>query len=273
MNNMAEQIKSVFEFAWLTTQQIAVTSDKEGTNIKGFGSGFFLQYKERLFFVTADHVAHPDDFEVGIRLGKDDYVWVFNNKNSTTELATMLTPIGGIYYFDKMDFNDELSFEILDMKDIAFAILPNSFKAPFLTHELKCDDEVIVAPGREKVIVKSECIAELSKEDYCLMEGCVHWDIKGVRFERCNAIYCDLRLNDVDSEGYYLLEPTIPVVYKDWAGLSGGPVYNDKCQLIGMAISVSEVKDIVRVVPMEKITNLMDMAIRYEEDIEGAMMS
>jgi hypothetical protein len=62
-------------------------------------------------------------------------------------------------------------------------------------------------------------------------------------------------------------------VYKDWAGLSGGPVYNDKCQLIGMAISVSETKDLVRVVPMKKITNLMDMAIRYEEDIEGAMMS
>ena len=100
---MGEQIKSVFEFAWLTTQQIVVTSDKEGTKVKGFGSGFFLQYKERLFFVTADHVAHPDDFDVGIRLGKDDYVWVFNNKNSTTELATMLTPVGGIYYFDKMD--------------------------------------------------------------------------------------------------------------------------------------------------------------------------
>lgn len=262
---MEEQIKSVFEFAWLTTQQIAVTSDKEGIDIKGFGCGFFLQYKERLFFVTADHVAHPDDYEIGIRLGKEDYVWVFNNKNSTTELATMLTPVGGIYCFDKMDFNDELSFEIPDMKDVAFSMLQNSFKAPFLTHELRCDDELIVPSGREKVIVKSECIAELSKEDYCLIEGCIHWDIKGVRFGRCNAIYCDLRIDSIDSDGYYLLRPTIPVVYKDWAGLSGGPVFNDKYQLVGMAISVSEVTDLVRVVPMKKITELMDMAIKYEE--------
>lgn len=262
---MGEQIKTVFEFAWLTTQQIAVTTDKEGTNIKGFGSGFFLYYRERLFFVTADHVSHPDDFDAGIRLGKDDYVWVFNNRNSTVDLSTMLTPIGGLYYFDKMDFNDELSFEIPDMKDIAFAILPNSFKAPFLTHDLSCGDDQIVSSGREKVIIKSECIAELTNDDYCLIEGCVHWDIKGVRFERCNAIYYDLKLDSIDNEGYYLLKPTIPVVYKDWAGLSGGPVFNDKFQLIGMAISVSEVTDKVRVIPMKKITDLMDMAIKYEE--------
>lgn len=57
-------------------------------------------------------------------------------------------------------------------------------------------------------------------------------------------------------------------MYKDWAGLSGGPIFNDKCQLIGMTISVSEVTDLVRVVPMKKIVELMGMAIRYEEDIE-----
>lgn len=59
-------------------------------------------------------------------------MWVFNNKNSTNEVATMLTPVGEIYYFEKMNFNDELSFEIPNMKDIAFAILQNSFKALFL---------------------------------------------------------------------------------------------------------------------------------------------
>ena len=32
-----KEIKSVYEFAWLTTQQILVTSDAEGQHIKGFG--------------------------------------------------------------------------------------------------------------------------------------------------------------------------------------------------------------------------------------------
>lgn len=58
---------------------------------------------------------------------------------------------------------------------------------------------MIVQPGREKVIANSECIAELSMEGYCLIEGCVHWSIKGMKFERCNAIYCDLRLDTTDS--------------------------------------------------------------------------
>ena len=147
-----DEIKSVYEFAWLTTQQIVVTSEINGSNIKGFGSGFFFQYRDKLFFVTADHVSHSDDFEEGMRLGRDEYVWVLNNKNSTSELATMLTPVGGLFSFDQMNVEDELSFEIPDMKDITFAILPNSFKYPFLTHELRVNNSVIVAAGKEKLI-------------------------------------------------------------------------------------------------------------------------
>lgn len=258
-------IKSVYEFAWLTTQQIVVTSDKDGHQIKGFGSGFFFQYRDYLFLVTADHVSHPDDFDVGMRMGKDDFVWVFNNKNSTKELATLITPIGGIFSFDKCDITDKLSFIIPDMKDISFAILPNSFKYPFLTHELRAEEQIIVPAGEEKIIISSKCVTELRDTDYCLIEGCVQWDIKGARFFRCNAIHQDLSLEGTDSNGYYVLKHSGPVVYKDWAGLSGGPVFNDKGRLVGMAIEVNDKKDTVTVVPMKKITELMDYAINYEE--------
>lgn len=259
------QIKSVYEFAWLTTQQIVVTSDKEGRTIKGFGSGFFFQYRDRLFLVTADHVSHPDDFEAGIRLGKDDYVWVFNNKNSTTELATLLTPVGGLFSFDRSDITDELSLFIPDMKDISFAILPNSFKYPFLTHELRVEEQIIVPAGEEKVIISSQCATELKDADYCLIEGCVQWVIKGASLFRRNAIHQDMTLEDTDGEGYYVLKHSGPVEYKDWAGLSGGPVFNDKYGLVGMAIQVNEEQDTITVVPMKKITELMDYAIQYED--------
>ena len=260
------QIQSVYEFAWLTTLQVVVTTDKEGVNIKGFGSGFFFQYKGKSFFITADHVTHPDDFEVGLRLGKDDYLWVFNNKNGTTELGTLLTPIGGLYSFDLMNINDELSFEIPDMKDISFALLPESFKYPFLTHELSVREHVIVPAGEQKVIIKEECASELTKSDYCLVEGCVHWGIVGgIKFDRKNAIYDDLTLVDIDKEGYYIMKPTLPVIYKDWAGLSGGPIFNNSFRLIGMIIEVSEETDLIRVIPIKKITELMDYALKYEE--------
>lgn len=264
-----DEIKSVYEFAWLTTQQIVVTSDKNGSNIKGFGSGFFFQYRDKLFFVTADHVIHPDDFEEGMRLGRDDYVWVLNNRNSSTELATMFTPIGGLFSFDQMNVEDDLSFEIPDMKDITFAMLSNFFKFPFLTHELRVDDSVIVAAGKEKLIISSHSMTELKDTDYCLIEGCVQWDIKdGIKLYRCNEIHQDLTLESIDVDGYYNLKCSSPVKYDEWAGLSGGPVFNDKFNLIGMVISVSEVKDTVRVVPMKKITELMDYAIRFGKDMK-----
>lgn len=56
-----------------------------------------------------------------------------------------------------------------------------------------------------------------------------------------------------------------PVEYKDWAGFSGGPVFNDNYGLVGMAIQVNEEQDTITVVPMKKITELMDYAIQYED--------
>lgn len=72
-------MNSVFEFAWLATQQVLVSSDASAEDIKGYGSGFFYSIVIS-FFITADHVAHIDDFEEGLRLGKDDFLWVINNK-------------------------------------------------------------------------------------------------------------------------------------------------------------------------------------------------
>ncbi len=263
------EIKTVYEFAWLVTHQIVVTEDKDGRVIKDFGSGFFFHYRDRLFFVTAGHVSHPDDFDEGIRLGKEDYVWVFNNINSTTELATMLTPIGGIYSFDQFDINDELSFEIPDMKDISFAILPNTFTFTFLTQELRVDEQIIVPAGEEKLIVNSECAAELTSSDYCLVEGCVMWNnIDGIKVSRCNAIYHDLTLAGTDKDGYYILKHSEPVEYDKWVGLSGAPVFSDQGRLIGMIIEVNEHDDTIRVVPIKKITELMDYAINLEASIE-----
>lgn len=260
-----DEIKSIHELAWLTTQQIVVTSDKKGCHIKTFGSGFFFQYRDKMFLVTADHVSHSDDFDEGKRLGKDYYLWVFNNISSTIELSTMLTPIGGLFSFDQLNTEDELSFDIPDMKDISFAMLPNSFKHPFLTHELKIDKDVIVEAGKEKLFISSECVAELSDTDYCLIEGCVKWDIKnGITLPRYNVFHQDLKLERINEDGYYILKYPNPVIYEEWAGLSGGPVFNDKGNLIGMAISVYEENATICVIPIKKITDLIDLAIDFE---------
>lgn len=263
-------IKSVYEFAWLATQQVVVTSDKEAQDIKGFGSGFFFQYKERLFFVTADHVSHPNDYNEGLRLEREDYVWVFNNKNVSAELATILTPVEGIYSFDLYDLRNKLSVIIPDMVDVCFSILPNSFSFPFLTHELSANDIVVVPAGIEKIIIKEECVTRLACDDYCLVEGCVQWDVNDtIRLHRKNAIHQDLTLDSIDSNGNYKLKYPNRVVYGDWAGLSGAPVFNDKSRLVGMIIEINEVEGTILVVPMEKIMKFMDFALKYEESLSN----
>ena len=72
--------KTVFEFSWRITQQLIIfdQDEKDMSKIKGWGSGFFLGYKDRLFLVTADHCVHYDDYKEG-RLGRDDKVCVVNN--------------------------------------------------------------------------------------------------------------------------------------------------------------------------------------------------
>lgn len=262
-------MQSVYEYAWLATQQVVVSSDKDGSRIKGFGSGFFLQYKKRLFFVTADHVAHIDDFQEGIRLGKDDYVWIFNNINNKEELSTILTPIGGLYYFDMSNLNDSLSFEIPDMKDITFKILSNSFHYPFLANELKIENKVIVESGREKIIINSDSVAEMTNNDYCIIEGCVKFNIvNGIKIERFNTIYQDLKFDSIDIDGNYILKYPYHVIYENWAGLSGGPIFNDRYQLIGMVIRVNEYNDTIVVMPIKEILRYMDYAIAYENNMK-----
>lgn len=255
----------LIDVVWLSTHQVVVTKDEEAQRINNWGSGFFFQYRERLFFVTADHVAHFDDFEAGERLGKDYYVWAFNNKNAQDALATMLTPINGIFSFDLFNLDDVLP-EIPELKDIAFSIISEPIKETFVTHDLRDNDgNTLVQPGRIKICLREDHVEELKPSDHCIVASCVRWKTNGIRLERYNAIHEGLELKEINDEGYYVLKYPAPVIVDDWRGISGGPVFNQEGDLIGMLIEVDENYDTITVVPMKTIMRLMDYAIQYEE--------
>lgn len=171
--------------------------------------------------------------------------------------------IWSFFYFDLID--TQLP-EIPDLQDLAFAIHENSFQAPFLTRELKKDDIIICENGKEKFILKSESIAEFDKERYYLCSGTVQNKIVNGMFLACaNALHCDLKFLDYDSDGNALLRYPCVVIYDQWAGLSGGPILDDQFRLVGMLISVCESDNTVLAVPIRKILKLMDSAIMYEE--------
>lgn len=45
-------MNSVFEFAWLATQQVLVSSDASAEDIKGYGSGFFYSIVISFFYYS-----------------------------------------------------------------------------------------------------------------------------------------------------------------------------------------------------------------------------
>ena len=99
-------LEEIVEFAWRTTQQLQFYEAEETdlSKIKGWGSGFFLTYRGRLFFITADHCIHSGDYAEG-RLGKDDMVCVVNNIVDRDNWNSLMTPVGGFFYFDRYDVN------------------------------------------------------------------------------------------------------------------------------------------------------------------------
>ena len=256
--------KTVFEFSWRITQQLIIfdQDEKDMSKIKGWGSGFFLGYKDRLFLVTADHCVHYDDYKEG-RLGRDDKVCVVNNIYDKKQWRSTLTPFGGFFYFDKYDIRD-MGFP--DLQDFAFAMHENKFEAPFLTRELKAGDTVFCEDAKEKFILKSEAVVDFNKDRYYVCTGTVMNEIKNGMFNACaNALHCDLRFREYDSDGNAVLDYSGSVKYKEWAGLSGGPVMDDQCHVAGMLIRVSEPANTITAVPMKKIMRLMDAAIQFEE--------
>lgn len=257
--------KSVFEFSWRITQQLIIFNQDETdmSRIKGWGSGFFIFYKERLFLLTADHCIHFDDYLEG-RLGKDDKICVVNNIYDKLQWRSTLTPFGGFYYFDKLDSNFP---DIPDLQDFAFAMHENLFQVPFLTRELKVNDTIWCEEAKEKFILKSEAVVDFDKTKFYVCSGTVQNKIVNAMFNGCaNALYCDLRSKEYDNEGNALLEFPGEVKEEYWAGLSGGPIIDNEYHLAGLLIRVSDTANIITAVPMKKILKFMDFAILYEEE-------
>lgn len=258
--------KTLFELAWKAIHQVVVAYDKDCKKIKTFGSGFFYKYKNQLFFITADHVVHPNEHDEQLRSGEESYLWVFNNKHHSSELAERITPIPQIYSFDKVDIFDPTSVEIPDMQDVAVAVIENDFKETILTHELKKQEEIIVKGGEPKIGLCEELSAPLLKTDYCIVESCTHWNIGGgIRIERENAIYQDLQLCDSDKDGNFILKYPNKINANYWVGLSGSPVFKDTGHVIGMIIKVYEHNDTMKVIPINQIHKLLDYIIQLEQ--------
>lgn len=274
---------SIYETLWRISQQLVTTTDKERTNIYGFGSGFFMQYKEHLFFVTANHVIHPKDEETNEPIDQDLYVSIINNKNVIHDdcIQTIFTPIGDIYTFEEYRLNKniqtakdvaQLFNAPYDIPDIAIRMFgkDENFQYDFVTHELVADDGTIIVPHNlPKLKVPEDIAKDYTIGAFSLIMGTVKNDVKDAKFERMNVFYQDLKYVEELPDGHLVLSCPETINLDYWKGLSGSPVMDQKGHIVGMLIEANDINNTIIVLPMKLIKKFMDLVISVEESSQG----
>ncbi len=156
-----------------TTYQTQIThpSDIKCENPVGFGCGFIVEYRDRVFFVTADHVVHLDDYDCGERTGTDYVVSIFNNVTPDTNfLATVVTPLGGFHYMESFNFlKPDESLKLIDVS-LCIMKLIDFFQYPFLTDEVHSKG-LVVNGGESYSRIPSELFAEPEKDKMYFVYG------------------------------------------------------------------------------------------------------
>lgn len=234
----------------------------------GAGSGFMLKYKGKIFFITADHVCHPFDHEIG-RKGRafvDKDTGIVNNwveKDGKGNTFPILTPIGGFYYFDQFVFSPENGFEYYRPFDATFAVLESDrFHNPFKNEALNVANGPDVQGGMDMIIIPSETIIEPSIEDRYIVYGHTNFarDASGTHLIWRVSCHENMRYT-CENGDYYVLQPEIPIINEDWMGISGAPVFNQDGGLIGVLCGGEAAQNAIFVMKIQRILSLIDMTL------------
>jgi hypothetical protein len=256
----------IIEILAKTNYQIVIHKDKNLHNPIAFGSGFFLNFKDNLFFLTADHNIHIEDHKLNARTGDDNYVGILNNISDVETLSTVMTPITEFYYMEKIDFFEpEKKAELFD---VAISLINRAnMTAPFVTDENILDSQgnILVNRNERKFEFLEQHISEPKLADTYFIKGKVRPEIKGIMLHRKNAHYEGIKF--VEKYGDYILLKTPDLILdsEDWAGLSGSPVLNQLGECIGVLCSVFENSQSIWVKPFEKIKPLLEVIILQEK--------
>ena len=263
---------NLIEFFLKTSQQIVILSpgeDKDNYDIVGWGSGFILKYRDRFFFITCDHNVHLDDYEIEQRTGTDYNIGIICNCQDPNERLSMgLITISGFHYFE---YIDGMYPELIELRDLSFAEIKFPLPLPIYTNRLLDFDgnSIIVPEGEMKLIIEENSIGTPSTDDEYIITGCIRNKIcAGIRMERQNTFRDQIKYTgEKFCESYLIFENPTEIVYDDWKGLSGSPVFNNNGNLIGMLNRVVEGMNYLYVTPIQMILRFIDYTISCETQL------
>lgn len=255
-------VMSRIEYIWRASCQVALNElDDEGPlEPLWWGSGFFLTHKGNLYFVTADHCIHPDDYApIGDRRnGKEYNRHILTNRNVDGELASHIQPLYDFYYFDK---KDEDFPEIIDKLDVAITkVMPSMLDKLLTTNWIdpKNGNDLVPA-GLTRVPINSDTATKPNSEDRYIVVGCIHNKSNGVKAHRESIGYCDLTYVEMSDKEIVLSTPILGSTHNDWESLSGSPVFNYKGEILGMLTREVSEDQRLRVIPIERILKCVEV--------------
>lgn len=245
--------------------------DVNSSEIEGWGSGFFLKYKGILYFVTCDHNVHLlDDFENGERCGEDYNIAVIANvKGKDEPLSSGFLTLPSFVYYDKYDIDLPEAKELID---VAFTEVKEPIPIPLLTNMLcDIDGNILVNHGEEKLILSDAAIDYARADDSYIVTGCIRNKISNsVRMDRCTTFRNDIKFTGRKELGCLIFSVPYTVIYEDWIGLSGSPVFSEEGHIVGMLKEVNDLNNTLHIVAMEDILKFIDYYV-YHKDVINSL--
>ncbi|WP_177734445.1 hypothetical protein [Flavobacterium inviolabile] len=251
---------SLQEFLVKTSYQTQTTlsTDKQCENPLAFGSGFIVKYKNELFFVTADHTLHLEDYKKNKRTGIEYVVSIFNNYTPPDNyLSTILTPLGDFHYMEQ--FNLDKPDSANELIDITLCKLKNiNLQYPFL-----CDDSTF--NKHNKLSISVDCFSEPQIDKDYLIFGQIKTRIEGIQVLREKTLKEKLRFKSKNGDYFLFNTPKTIIDSEEWEGLSGSPVISEDGHCVGVLCSVNQNSKSIWVMPIAKVNMLLEIAIQQEK--------
>lgn len=222
------------------------------------GSGFFVQYKDHMFFVTADHTVHLKDYspQGNSRTGIEYQVNIVNNIN-TEDCHSVMTPVGGFTYLDAFNLYNPDNVELIDVS--ACELKTDDIRFPFYTPSMLELDGTI--RKQESIVsIVQEAFSTPKKGTECYVFGQVESEVAGEEMRRSNVIH-DLTFLYKRDDVICLKSGRIIADVKQWAGLSGSPILDSNGGLVGILTSVGVGTDKVYGISWTRIKMLLDTII------------
>lgn len=244
---------------------------------EGAGSGFILKYKNKLFFVTADHVIHPLDHEKIMRVAEGCDMVVANNvveKGDDGVAAPICTPIGNLYYFEQAKASGNNGVDLAKLFlgaqpfDVSFSFLgADRFTKPFKNEGFHFQDGNDVIGGMDMMPIPSETIVEPEVSKSYIVWGNVKYcvnpnDGKTLLWEP--IIHEDLVYIGEDGD-YYCFRPSKKIDPAEWHGISGAPFFDTEGNIVGILCSGDVDNNIIYVLKMSRVMALIDSTLKIEE--------